>query len=529
LPGPVRSAIEYDLRERNISLLAATSTLAQGVNLPVRTVIVHSTRRYDEELQMQVRMPARDFWNIAGRVGRAGAETEGSVVFLNMRPADAADFDHFRRSRGTNVEPVTSALLERLRQLVQERISEVDLARKLDPEVLALLVEEQPLVLSEAGVRELLGGSLFAVQGTRDPVDRLYRVMSQTATAIASRIVDDSKRSLYSSTGLAARSCVTIQEHIDVNANPLRMFFENVLRGRVDPESTDDLYPLLDLILAGLSQVEEMEAPSGYSGSYTDLLRGWLLGTPVSVLADETDTDPVRLSSFIEDFFGYKLPWGIAGYTKIALESLGIANTSDELAALPSMVRFGVPTPIAAWAMGLGIPSRSVASRLALWFGEGDSPFTRPRDFRRWLHRLDPEVLASRLEVSGYALEQTAAVVMKAQRNELLGSFYDGGDLFPLIVDVTTFRRFRARTAAQMFDTNSLPYLQRDYDSGFSPEALLLQFEGAVIARFPQDYAQILSPLVDIGYTFTVVVGEILSRDAMGAAERIRLRIEPLP
>jgi helicase len=527
LPGPVRSAIEYDLRERNISLLAATSTLAQGVNLPVRTVIVHSTRRYDQDLQLQVRMPARDFWNIAGRVGRAGAETEGSVVFLNMKPADASDFDHFRRSRGTNVEPVTSALLERLRQLVQGRISEVDLARKLDPEVLALLVEEQPLAISEAGVRELLQGSLFAVQGTRDPVDRLYRVMSQTATTIASRVVDDSKRALYSSTGLAARSCVTIQEHIDVNANSLRILFESVLRGRVDPESTDDLYPLLDLILTGLSQVDEMEAPSGYAGSHTDLLRGWLLGTPVSDLADETDTDPVRLSSFIEDFFGYKLPWGIAGYTKIALQSLGITNTNDELTALPSMVRFGVPTPVAAWAMGLGIPSRSVASRLALWFGEGDFPFTKPRDFRRWLHRLDPEVLASRLEVSGYALEQTAAVVMKAQKNELLGLYYDGGELFPLIADATTFRRFRGRPDAQTFGTNSAAYLQRDYDSGFSPEALLVGHGGTPIARLPQDYAQILSPLVDIGYSFTVVVDEVLSRDGMGAPERIRLHIEP--
>jgi hypothetical protein len=49
LPDAVRRAVEDDYRSGRIKVLAATTTLGQGVNLPVRTVLVHSVRRRDED------------------------------------------------------------------------------------------------------------------------------------------------------------------------------------------------------------------------------------------------------------------------------------------------------------------------------------------------------------------------------------------------------------------------------------------------------------------------------------------------
>src|SRR6266566_808559 len=80
LPEPVRKAIENDFRERQYRILIATNTLAQGVNLPIRTVVVHSCRRrsgWENEL-----IPARDYWNVAGRAGRGGEETEGTIIHI---------------------------------------------------------------------------------------------------------------------------------------------------------------------------------------------------------------------------------------------------------------------------------------------------------------------------------------------------------------------------------------------------------------------------------------------------------------
>jgi replicative superfamily II helicase len=137
----VRNAIEEDFRNRRLAVLAATTTLAQGVNLPVRTVIIHSVWRFDEDTEARIRLPARDYWNIAGRAGRAGEETEGTIIHIVSSPQDRDDFAYYRSVRG-DVEPVMSALYELLVDLIDERISSEDAAKKLDAELLALLVEE---------------------------------------------------------------------------------------------------------------------------------------------------------------------------------------------------------------------------------------------------------------------------------------------------------------------------------------------------------------------------------------------------
>ena len=120
LPGVVREAIEADCRAGRYRVIVATNTLAQGVNLPVKTVIVHSTWR-GEETGERSRIPVRDYWNIAGRAGRAGQETEGLIIHLTLTDQDLRDFNHYRNSQ--NIEPVHGALFRMLEELIRARLS----------------------------------------------------------------------------------------------------------------------------------------------------------------------------------------------------------------------------------------------------------------------------------------------------------------------------------------------------------------------------------------------------------------------
>jgi replicative superfamily II helicase len=81
LPDAVRLSIETDFRSRRLAAIVATTTLAQGVNLPVSTTIIHSVWRADENGE-RTRIKAREYWNIAGRTGRAGEETEGTLIHI---------------------------------------------------------------------------------------------------------------------------------------------------------------------------------------------------------------------------------------------------------------------------------------------------------------------------------------------------------------------------------------------------------------------------------------------------------------
>jgi hypothetical protein len=55
--------------------VVCTSTLAQGVNFPIKYLLVTATQQGKE------RILVRDFHNLIGRAGRAGMHTEGSIIF----------------------------------------------------------------------------------------------------------------------------------------------------------------------------------------------------------------------------------------------------------------------------------------------------------------------------------------------------------------------------------------------------------------------------------------------------------------
>lgn len=83
IPQGIRIAIEYAMRENLIHFVICTSTLAQGVNLPIKYLIISSNRQAGDKIK------TRDFYNLIGRTGRAGLYTEGSILF-----ADSKIFDY---------------------------------------------------------------------------------------------------------------------------------------------------------------------------------------------------------------------------------------------------------------------------------------------------------------------------------------------------------------------------------------------------------------------------------------------------
>jgi len=85
LPRDVRNEVEYAFRKGWIKILAATSTLVEGVNFPVKTLLLSDyCQRYWNGKKEEKTHPlsGSDFRNIAGRSGRALYETEGQVIFI---------------------------------------------------------------------------------------------------------------------------------------------------------------------------------------------------------------------------------------------------------------------------------------------------------------------------------------------------------------------------------------------------------------------------------------------------------------
>ena len=123
VPEGLRIAVEYAMRKQLAAFVICTSTLAQGVNLPIRYLLVTSV------YQGRERMKVRDFQNLMGRVGRSGMFTEGSVIFtdpdiygLRQTREDGWRFEGVAELlRANGVQPCESSLLEVLQPVFNAR------------------------------------------------------------------------------------------------------------------------------------------------------------------------------------------------------------------------------------------------------------------------------------------------------------------------------------------------------------------------------------------------------------------------
>lgn len=92
IPNGIKLAVENAVKNGHISCVVCTSTLAQGVNIPIKYLLVTSVRIGQEIIKV------RNFQNLMGRTARSGIYTEGSIIIT-----DTKIYDQRRKARGKYV------------------------------------------------------------------------------------------------------------------------------------------------------------------------------------------------------------------------------------------------------------------------------------------------------------------------------------------------------------------------------------------------------------------------------------------
>ncbi|MDR0797329.1 MAG: DEAD/DEAH box helicase [Nitrososphaerota archaeon] len=90
LSGAQRKIIEDAFKERKLKVLTATPTLAWGVNLPARMVIIQDYRRFEAGYG-NYPIPVLDYKQMAGRAGRPKYDKFGESVII-AKTQDEADY-----------------------------------------------------------------------------------------------------------------------------------------------------------------------------------------------------------------------------------------------------------------------------------------------------------------------------------------------------------------------------------------------------------------------------------------------------
>ena len=95
--GPLsRKIVEDSFRNGVIKLLAATPTLAAGVNLPARRVVIASILRYDSDYGGSVPISVLEYKQLCGRAGRPKYDTSGEAIIVSESRVNAEElYDHY--------------------------------------------------------------------------------------------------------------------------------------------------------------------------------------------------------------------------------------------------------------------------------------------------------------------------------------------------------------------------------------------------------------------------------------------------
>jgi superfamily II DNA/RNA helicase len=383
VPQSLRSIIEDAFRKQILRILIATNTIAQGVNFPAKTLIVHSLPRTETQV--------RDFWNLAGRAGRASKETLGEVVILQTGGLSNRVLRNFIEKRIENVNSkvfeLVSSILTQYPSITPETIDTFiadtqweGVIRVIDTQLLELMSEELEIQDEEGkDFVETIAQNLFGMHQAKNQnlpnavqiQTGIKALLDIRSKAVSEKVPDETNRRRFVKTGLAIESAIFLSEVI----NDLKPVLAQTI------EFSEDIFKrIIDLAC------RTVEMSDTDSNEVSKLGVSWLrTGNYQSVFEASKFDDLDTTIFFVEDVLCYKLPWVINGITRL----LETQNTDTELlipdwfALLPKYLRYGVDSKELAWIMSLGIEDRGFAEYLLQKYVEANQG--NPANFRQFV------------------------------------------------------------------------------------------------------------------------------------------------
>lgn len=441
LPTRVRLSFETLIRTGEVRLIIATTTLSSGVNLPIRTVLVRGLQQGQNR-----EVSALDFWNIAGRAGRALCENEGQILFFVDETKAAWQVDRITEQikniiETTNHASVLGTLVALLRQIYgiwRSVPNAPDLARfclklaeddfdwagqdRLTVHGLLQIVDQHLLALtSEAGLendaidqlQELLRQSLLLTRLGVSPVQGLDEaaalgILHSRLRSVHRRIPNQQRRGAFYRMGFSIDDCRLVEAEEGVL---LAKYRAADAWGEWDQNTRiaflkdlADFALKLDTIRGATNE----QLPENFG----EILIAWLGGSRSIDISQSLVVDASHIGKVIEAFCVYSLSWAansFFGHLHRIAEASGVPLPAV-CSFFSSMFKFGLCDPLAALFAPYLDGSRTFAILAA-----GVVPYSIHQADRAlaWFH----EVTAVQLQELGLSAADADGIVRSRRAN----------------------------------------------------------------------------------------------------------------
>ncbi|MDP8929513.1 MAG: DEAD/DEAH box helicase [Actinomycetota bacterium] len=504
LPTDVLDAIEDAVREGRLRYIIATTSLTDGVNLPVRTVIIDEpTGDYARPLS-----PAQTI-NAVGRAGRACLESEGWAILVRQAPPRVSDFDRLDpslsdlevRSSLVQQEALDAlAEFEELQRTTHDAAFAVAGNRVSDfiSFVWLVLTASEELGAAEfsSALEEALPATL-AWQQLGPETQQRWRDLA-VAVAAAYERSDPVRRRRWGRIATSLGSARTLDRVTDT-------IVESASGSTADLSDPWACIELLDTegVIEDLFALPEAgDLPAVFSArtgrnrheiriEHVDLLRRWMQGTEINDIADEFLSDVAapdfryeQLGDYLTGRFEHYLAWVVSAVVEWANRRLSERGEEHRLLCpdLGGFVRYGTGSPLALGLMQQGVRSRRLANVVAEQAHR--QGVTDADDLQDWLRALGLRRWAQSFDASPIDLRDLLDVV-RDRDVRLLGAIL-GGETASMTLD-----------PSGTFDDGEVSF-EAD-DSG----ALFVVEEGQRIADIPARHHADLAALLETGLPFT--------------------------
>lgn len=389
LPQEIRREIEEAANATLIDILVCTSTLAEGVNLPIRTLVMHTVKRFNGSITEPI--PRRSIKNIVGRVGRAGKETRGRIIFANENEKAWVE-SVFREER---MEPAMGALFNlvtQLNRIVVENNLILDnaLFERQDVSFLTILdridmaiIDLMPADFIIEDIENHVGASLehtlaFSYFETDELKKRIKEIFLIRARALIENSTPDDLARLRRS-----GSTPRFQQFVDGTGILDRDEWSNL----ADPHDLDWLNHVVLPLLRAPTVAQEYDIDW-----LRALIMTWMLGSTYSEIAILTGKTVNECLDGLTEIVGFVLQDSLSKATQLVLLKAGEDGVSEIAERWTSMLQYGLGN-----LRQLDLFEMGASDRLGVWslsrFLDLHADQLRGRDILMFLRSVRDEVI----------------------------------------------------------------------------------------------------------------------------------------
>lgn len=403
IPDEIQYLIERLTEQGQIRVLTSTTTLAQGVNFPIKHVILEGTTIPQRPPKSNHELTHNEFWNIAGRAGRAFQDHMGGIIFSAGTKEHVEEYKEYLKK---DADKLLSAIREALVDL-EETDHEFNLqfVRKHGEFASFIKYILHTVNVSsyddvQSDIEDVLRSSLVYYQLEEEDPQLARELLSLTNSYLDEiGVAKDNEGyiDLIDRTGFTSISVNNLfraREELNLTKKdtwePQKLFSKN----------NEQLTVLLD-VLDNVPEVKMGRYTQGEleTDEISDIIKEWVEGATIEEIAnnhfDIKENEVQRIveaSEYVNTTLMGSVSWGISSLQKVS--AFGNEEVEmDDINHVPAMVYYGVDTEEAATLRMVGVP-RSVAQDMGDYYSrnyEGDESF---QDLRSWLLDLDEEVWA---------------------------------------------------------------------------------------------------------------------------------------